>query len=147
GKSGKAFTFIVGKEIFGLKRIEKTYGLKVFRQNIPTLDELDETRLNAYSIKIKKIINENSHSKYAGLVEKLMGYDFSALDIAAALLKISMDNENTGFDNNQNFSGVSSFTEKKFVRNRSGNNRNNYRDKRNNSFKGQNMKNKNFKKK
>ncbi|MBM2815029.1 MAG: helicase [Ignavibacteria bacterium] len=109
GKTGIAFTFVVGKQIYNLKRIEKTNDIKVKRQQIPTLEELDETRLKTIKNKIKKIIQEGHLKKYIHLVEKMMGEDYVALDIASALLKISIDQKNEGFDNSLKFDATPYF--------------------------------------
>jgi len=37
------------------------------------------------------------------MVEKMMGDDYSSIDIAAALLKKTLDNKNEGFNKNQDF--------------------------------------------
>lgn len=103
GKSGIAFTFIVGKEIYSLKRIEKTNDIKVTRKNVPTLTELEETRINSFAEDIKAVISEGHISKFINLVEELMGEEYSAIDVAAALLKISMDSKKEGFDKTLKF--------------------------------------------
>ena len=51
GKTGKAFTFIVGRQIYNLKRIERTNGIKVTCHQIPSISDLDETRLRYFAIK------------------------------------------------------------------------------------------------
>lgn len=103
GKTGTAFTFIVGKQIYNLKRIERANGVKIIRQLIPTMDELEATRINTYSSKIEKIIEAGHLSKYINQVELLMGDEYTSLDISAALLKLILEKENEGFDHNANF--------------------------------------------
>ncbi len=90
GKTGKAFTFIVGRQIYNLKRIERANGLKITCHQIPSLSDLDETRLKFYSNKIREVLQKGGLSKYIGLIENLMGDEYTTLDIAAALLKLSM---------------------------------------------------------
>ena len=109
GKSGIAFTFIVGKEIYSLKRIEKINDLKIIRKEIPTLGELDETRFSAFSKDIKDMIKSGHISKYVNLVEQLMEEDYTALDIAAALLNITMATKNEGFDKSLKFEKESEY--------------------------------------
>lgn len=90
GKTGKAFTFIVGRQIYNLKRIERTNGIKVTCHQIPSISDLDETRLRYFADKIKDTLHKGGLSKYVNLVENLMGDEYTTLDIAAALLKLSM---------------------------------------------------------
>jgi ATP-dependent RNA helicase DeaD len=103
GKSGIAFTFIVGKQIYNLKRIERANGTQIIRQPIPTMDELEATRINAYLTKVGEIIEAGHLSKYINQVEMLMGEEYTSIDVSAALLKLIMEKENEGFDHNANF--------------------------------------------
>jgi len=103
GKTGIAFTFVVGRQLTSLKRIEKLNDLKIARRDIPTLTELDETRIEILSKELKEVINLGHTGKFVTLVEKMMGEDYSSIDIAAALLKKTLDNKNEGFNKNQDF--------------------------------------------
>ncbi len=90
GKKGKAFTFITGRQIHELKRIEKTNGVKICCHKIPSVSELDETRFKYFADKIKDTLNKGGLSKYINFVENIMDDKFTALDIAAALFKLSI---------------------------------------------------------
>lgn len=103
GKSGTAFTFIVGKQIYNLTRIQRANGFPIIRQSVPTIDEIETTRINSYSAKINAIIEAGHLSKYINQVEILMGEEYTSLDIAAALLKMIMEKENESFDHNVDF--------------------------------------------
>ncbi len=103
GKTGIAFTFVVGRQLSSLKRIEKLNDLKIVRRDIPTLSELDATRLEIIGKDVKEIINLGHTGKFVTLVEQMMGEDYSSIDIAAALLKMTIDVKNEGFDKNQDF--------------------------------------------
>lgn len=103
GKKGKAFTFVSGKQVYNLKRIERANGELIQRQNIPTLDELEATKVSVYSSKIKETLEQGHLSEYVNQVEMLMGNDYTSLDIAAALLKISLAKEVENFDDSINF--------------------------------------------
>ena len=103
GKTGKAFTFVVGKEIYNLRRIERTYNIKVISQQIPSVDDLEETRLQSYLDKIKETISEGHLHKYILAIEKLSQDDFTSLDVAAALLKIVITGEYEKFEKATNF--------------------------------------------
>jgi len=103
GKSGTAFTFVTGKEIYNLKRIERANGVQIVRQSVPTVDELETTKINNYTAKITAIMEAGHLSKYINQVEQLSGEDYTSLDIAAALLKLTLDRENESFDRTVNF--------------------------------------------
>jgi ATP-dependent RNA helicase DeaD len=103
GKTGKAFTFVVGKEIYNLKRIERTYNIKVISQQIPSVDDLEETKLQLYIDKIKSTIEEGHLHKFILNIEKLTQEDITSLDVAAALLKIIIAGEFEKFEKATNF--------------------------------------------
>ncbi|MFA6989352.1 MAG: DEAD/DEAH box helicase [Candidatus Gastranaerophilaceae bacterium] len=103
GKTGRAFTFIVGKQIYNLKRIERLNGTQISRQNIPTIDEIETTKINSYASQISEVINAGHMSKYINQVELLMGEDFTSIDVAAALLKLTIEKEKESFDHNADF--------------------------------------------
>ncbi|MDD3593542.1 MAG: DEAD/DEAH box helicase [Candidatus Gastranaerophilales bacterium] len=103
GKKGKAFTFVSGKQIYNLKRIEKSNGALITRQNIPTLTELETIKINKISDEIKTVIEESHLSSFVNHVEMIMGDECTSIDVAAALLKIMLEKEAENFDENVNF--------------------------------------------
>ena len=103
GKSGVAFTFIVGKEIYNMRRIERLNEIKIKRSMIPTIDDLDESRLEGIKNILSETIEKGHLSKFINYIEKLVDEDFVTMDIAAALLKITLDRKNESLDNSVNF--------------------------------------------
>ncbi|HBG49117.1 MAG TPA: RNA helicase [Cyanobacteria bacterium UBA9971] len=103
GKTGTAFTFVTGKQIYNLKRIERANGVLIKRQSVPTIDEIETTRINTYAEKIGKIVETGHLSKFVNHIEQIMGDELTSIDVAAALLKITMDKENESFDRTVNF--------------------------------------------
>jgi len=98
GKTGTAFSFVTSKQMYHLKRIEKSNEIRVERHKIPTLDDLDESRINTLSTTIQDLLVKEHLAKYSHLVEKLMGDDYTAMDIASVLLKMTIDKKNDSFD-------------------------------------------------
>ena len=90
GRAGYAFTFVVGREVHGLRDIQTFANIKIARQPIPSLAEVEETRAVTLLESIKERVEEGDLEKYTNLIERLMTEDYSALDIAAALLKMLM---------------------------------------------------------
>lgn len=94
GKSGKAFTFCVGKEIYKLRDIMRYTKTKIAQQKLPTLSDVEEMKTNIFLEKLKDTMNEGHLTKYINLVERLVQEDYTSIDIAAALLKNHLANEN-----------------------------------------------------
>lgn len=91
GRTGRAFTFVVGmKEIYKLRDIQRYSKAKIVLQKCPTAGDVEEVRTNTYIEKIKEAIEENHLNRYAAAIEKLIEEDYNTLDIAAALLKMAM---------------------------------------------------------
>ena len=107
GKSGVAFTFIVGKEIYSLRRIEKLNEIKVKRSMIPTLDDLDESRLESIKKLLSATIDKGHLGKFINYIESLLDEEFVTMDIAAALLKLTLDGKNENFNDSMNFNDYS----------------------------------------
>ncbi len=93
GKSGKAFTFVVGKEIYKLRDIIRYTNSKIKRENLPTLNDIEEIRAKQFTEKVKAVIEEGHLIHYVNMAEKIISEDYSAIDIAAALLKMNLHDE------------------------------------------------------
>ena len=96
GKSGRAFTFVAGREMGKLAEIQKFARTRIRRQRLPSVNEVEETRNGAVLEKIRQIMETETSGKYIALVEKLAGEDRSSLDVAAALLKMAMEKDGKG---------------------------------------------------
>jgi ATP-dependent RNA helicase DeaD len=99
GRPGKSFTFVVGREIMKLRDIQKYAKTKVNYLSVPSLNDVEEIKISAFLQKIKKIMDDKGSNleKYAKIAEGLIDDEYTALDIASALLKYSLDlPENNG---------------------------------------------------
>jgi len=92
GKNGSAFTFVVGKEIHKLRDIQKYTNTKIVYAKVPSSSDVEATKTNSFLDKIKASIDdqEDNLEKYVALVESLIDGNYSAIDIAAALLKLDL---------------------------------------------------------
>ena len=93
GKKGKAFTFVVGSEIYKLRAIESYTSTKVIRKAIPSVSDVELSRTSVVLEKVKSIIEEGGIERYAQIVEPLLNADYASVDVAAALLKMVMGDE------------------------------------------------------
>ena len=96
GKSGKAFTFIVGRDIYKLRDIQKYTKKKIIRQDIPSLYDVEEARIEQFVKGLTDYIEKEHLDRYIKLVENLLGDEYTGIEIAAALMKKSLDKENDG---------------------------------------------------
>ena len=93
GKSGRAFTFVAGRELGKLAEIQRFAKTRIRRQRLPSVDDVEEMRNSAVLDKVRQIMETEAGEKYTAMVEKLTGDDHSSLDVAAALLKMIMEKD------------------------------------------------------
>lgn len=112
GKTGKAYSFVFGRDLFKLKDIQRYTKSKITLIKPPTLTDVEETKLNSLSDKIKSALTDPSLSKYIRYIERLMEdyapgnnqeNDLTTLDMAAALLKLAIGPVNPPDSLNEDF--------------------------------------------
>ena len=90
GKPGRAFTLVVGREIYKLKDIERYAKTKIKRKDVPTLHDIEETKIGLILEKVKQTIENGGLGRYIEIIEGMAEEDYTSLDLAAALLKMTM---------------------------------------------------------
>jgi ATP-dependent RNA helicase DeaD len=100
GKTGIAFTFVSGKEVYQLRDIMRYTKTKIEQQQIPSASDVQEIKTSNFLERIKRIINNEKLDKEVHMVEKMMEEDYSSVETAAALLRIVM--EKSGNNSTQN---------------------------------------------
>lgn len=90
GKTGRAFTFVVGREIYQIRDIQRYAKAKITLQKIPSLSDVEEMKTNLLLEKIKLTIEEGHLGNYVSIVERLLAEDYATLDVAAVLLKLAI---------------------------------------------------------
>jgi ATP-dependent RNA helicase DeaD len=86
GRSGRAFSLIAGREIYKLQSIERYTRMKIPRQQVPSLEEVEEKRTNAFFERIRNTLQKGEFQKEARVVDRLLEQGFSSTDIACALV-------------------------------------------------------------
>ena len=88
GRVGKAFTFVVGREVYKLKDIQRYCKTKIYAQPVPSLNDVTAIRLEKVMEEIEEIIkNEDLRSMMRVIERQINEEDYTAMDIAAAFLK------------------------------------------------------------
>ena len=97
GREGRAFTLVVGREIYKLKDIMRYCKTKVKVQPIPSLNDVTTVKAGKILDRVKDIILNDELSKYIDLIEeRLNEEEFTSMDVAAAFLKMSMGEDLCG---------------------------------------------------
>ncbi len=93
GKTGRAFTLVVGKDIYKLRDIQKYTRANIIRQEVPSIVDIEEAKLQQFIENLTDYIEDEHLGKYIKIVENLLDKDYTAIEIAAALFKMSFKEE------------------------------------------------------
>jgi ATP-dependent RNA helicase DeaD len=90
GREGRSFSFVSGKEVYKLKEIQRYCKTKIYAQNVPSLNDVANTKIENIFGEIDQIIETEDLTKYLQAIEnKVNESDYTAMDMAAAFLKLS----------------------------------------------------------
>ena len=99
GRSGSAYTFIVGREIYKLRDIMRHTKANIERQKLPTISDIEAVKTEKFMDQIRNTIQSERLTKYVNIVESLIEEDLDTLDIAAALMHLSLkDDEHDSYE-------------------------------------------------
>lgn len=96
GREGISFSFVFGKELRKMRDIERYTKTKLIKHDIPSVSDVEEKKAKAFFDEVEKTIKEGNLTKQANYLERFMKEneaDYSIFDIASALLKISLGDE------------------------------------------------------
>lgn len=95
GREGIAFSLAVGREVYKLREIQRYCKTRIIPQAIPSIDDITRIKAEKMLGQAKAIIREKDIKKTLSIVEKtLLEEDYTSLDLAAALLQMSMGDQN-----------------------------------------------------
>ncbi len=91
GKSGRAVTFVAPKDFTKLREIQHYAKIQIPRIPVPTQSDVAETRTRSIMEKIRDIIKTGGLEAYVRIIEKETEGDLNTIDIAAAFLRMQME--------------------------------------------------------
>ncbi|MDF2887603.1 MAG: box helicase domain protein [Lacrimispora sp.] len=95
GREGIAFSFVVGKEVYKLRDIQRYCKTKIVPQAIPSLNDVTAIKVDKILEGVAATIGDTDLSKTVNIIEKkLLEEDYTSLDLAAALLRQMMGEAN-----------------------------------------------------
>jgi ATP-dependent RNA helicase DeaD len=95
GRSGRAITFVSGRELFQIRNIERYTNVRIQRARIPTEAEVGEARENVFLGKLRATLQGGEYQKQDHLIERLLEEGFSSTDLASALIHLLKGGEET----------------------------------------------------
>jgi len=104
GRTGRSFTFVKGKEVYKLKDIMRYCKTKIYAMPVPSLNDVNQIKIEKVMDKIENVIEEEDLTSMINTIEKqINASDYTAMDIAAAFLKMYMGQPNDNSDSNAGY--------------------------------------------
>lgn len=95
GRTGIAFNFVVGKEVYKLRDIQRYCKTKIIAKKIPSMDDVTDTKVEKIFAKLRdKIEGENLSRMVDFIEEKVNQEEYTSIDLAAAMLDLLMGENN-----------------------------------------------------
>src|SRR3954470_11691748 len=88
GKSGRAFTFVSGQEIYKLQSMVRWAKLDIRRGKIPSLDEVDEARSNVFMDRVRATLDAKEFKPHDAMIDRLLDQGYASTDICSALIHL-----------------------------------------------------------
>jgi ATP-dependent RNA helicase DeaD len=86
GRSGRAISFVSGRELFQIRNIERYANARIHRVRVPTEAEVEEARANVFIDKLRATLKSGEFKRQDQLIERLLEEGFTSTDIASACL-------------------------------------------------------------
>jgi ATP-dependent RNA helicase DeaD len=88
GRSGRAFTFVAGQEIYKLQYMIRSGKLKMRRERIPSLDQVEEARDNVFFEKLRSTLEVGDFRRHDRMIDRLIEQGYQTTDISSALIHL-----------------------------------------------------------
>jgi ATP-dependent RNA helicase DeaD len=88
GREGRAFTFVSGRELYKLQAMVRFAKLKIRREPVPSLDQVEEARENVFFEKLRTTLEAGEFRGRDRIIDRLLEQGYASTDIAAALLHL-----------------------------------------------------------
>ncbi len=88
GKTGRAITFVAGREIWKMEQIIRFTKGKVRREKVPSAEEVEEKRTNAFLETLRETLEKGAYKRQDAVIDQLLNAGHSPTDIASALIHL-----------------------------------------------------------
>ncbi|MEA4815667.1 MAG: DEAD/DEAH box helicase [Lachnospiraceae bacterium] len=103
GKCGLSLTFSTGRELTRLKDIMDFAKTKIIKGKLPSRKEIEEISATELKNKIRDIILNSNLKKQKAMLDSFISEGYDALDIAAALFKLSLGEDEETLTSSDSF--------------------------------------------
>jgi ATP-dependent RNA helicase DeaD len=88
GKTGRAITFVAGREIWKMQQIIRFTKGKVRRERVPSAEEVEQKRTSAFMEALRETLEKGDYKRQDAVIDQLLDAGHSATDIASALIHL-----------------------------------------------------------
>jgi len=88
GKKGMAFTFVAGRELYKMQNMVHYGRLKIRRERLPSMDEVEEAKGNLFFEKLRATLEEKKFKSHDQMIDRLLELGYSSTDIVSALIHL-----------------------------------------------------------
>ena len=88
GKTGRAITFVAGREIYKLQNIQRFTKARIQRARVPSLYEVEERRMESLFERVRETLEEGSFRRHEDALDRLLEGGHTPTDIASALIHL-----------------------------------------------------------
>ena len=96
GRNGISFSFVFGKEMRKMRDIERYTKTNLVKHDIPSVADVEEKKVSTFFNQVKEVVEAGHLAKQRQWLENFCSEsdaDYGVVDIAAALLKIALGDE------------------------------------------------------
>ena len=88
GKTGRAITFVAGREIYKLQNIQRFTKARIQRARVPSLYEVEERRMESLFDRVRETLEEGAFRRHEDALDRLLEGGHTPTDIASALIHL-----------------------------------------------------------
>jgi ATP-dependent RNA helicase DeaD len=88
GRTGRAFTFVSGREIYGLQNMIRYARLPLRRERVPSLDQVEEARENVFFERLRATLDAKQFRPQDRMTDRLLEQGYASTDIIGALVHL-----------------------------------------------------------
>ncbi len=88
GKKGMAFTFVAGRELYKMQNMVHYGRLKIRRERLPSMDEVEEAKGNLFFEKLRATLEEKKFKSHDQMIDRLLELGYTSTDIVSALIHL-----------------------------------------------------------
>ncbi len=96
GGSGKAITFVAGREVYKFQNIQRHTKARMKRMAVPTLEQVEERRANVFFDTLRATLEQGAYPRQEALIDRLLDQGHQPTDIISALLHLRQQEELEG---------------------------------------------------